>query len=131
MDQRQRPLSPHLQVYKPQLTSVLSIVHRLTGVALSIGSLLLAWWLLAAAAGPEAFGTAQAFLGSWFGQLVLLGFSFSLFYHLCNGVRHLIWDSGHLLEIEDVYRSGWIMLGTAVALTIIAWTVALAVARVT
>ncbi len=127
MDQRQRPLSPHLQVYRPQLTMVFSITHRLTGVALSIGSLLLTWWLLAAAAGPEAFGTAQAFLGSWFGQLVLLGFSFSLFYHLCNGVRHLVWDSGHLLEIESVYRSGWIMLGTSVGLTIVAWTVALAV----
>ncbi len=127
MDQRQRPLSPHLQVYKPQLTMVFSILHRLTGVALSIGALVLTWWLMAAAAGPEAFGTAQAFLGSWFGQLVLLGFSFALFYHLCNGVRHLVWDSGHLLEIESVYRSGWIMLGASVVLTIAAWTVALAV----
>ena len=126
MDQRQRPLSPHLQVYKPQLTMVFSIVHRLTGVALSIGSLVLTWWLVAAAAGPEAFGTAQAFLGSWFGQLVVFGFSFALFYHLCNGVRYLVWDTGHLFEIEHVNLSGWIMLGAAAVLTAGAWAIGLA-----
>ncbi len=127
MGQHQRPLSPHLQVYRPQLTSILSIVHRITGMALVFGLLLLTWWLIAAAAGPEAFGVAQAFLGSWFGLLVLFGLSCALFYHLCNGVRHLIWDSGHLLEIEGVYRSGWIMLVAAAVLTIIAWAVGLAV----
>ena len=126
MDQRQRPLSPHLQVYKPELTMVFSIVHRLTGVALSVGSLVLTWWLMAAAAGPEAFATARAFLGSWFGQLVLLGFSFALFYHLCNGVRHLVWDTGHLFEIEHVNLSGWIMLGAAAVLTAGAWAIGLA-----
>ncbi len=126
MDQRQRPLSPHLQVYKPELTMVFSIVHRFTGVALSIGSLVLTWWLMAAATGPEAFGTAQAFLGSWFGQIVLFGFSFALFYHLCNGVRHMVWDSGHLLEIEQVTLSGWIMLGAAAVLTAGAWAIGLA-----
>ncbi len=126
MDQRQRPLSPHLQVYKPQITMVLSIVHRFTGVALSIGSLLLTWWLLAAAAGPEAFGAAQAFLGSWFGQLVLLGFSFALFYHLCNGVRHLVWDTGHGFANEHVNLSGWIMLGASAGLTAGAWAIGLA-----
>ena len=127
MGQHQRPLSPHLQVYRPQLTSVLSILHRITGMALVFGLLLLTWWLIAAAAGPEAFGVAQAFLGSWFGLLVLFGLSLALFYHLCNGVRHLIWDSGYLLEIEGVYRSGWVMLGAAVALTIVAWAIGLAV----
>ncbi len=127
MGQHQRPLSPHLQVYRPQLTSVLSILHRITGMALVFGLLLLTWWLIAAAAGPEAFGVAQAFLGSWFGLLVLFGLSLALFYHLCNGVRHLIWDSGHLLEIEDVHRSGWIMLVAAAVLTIVAWAVGLAV----
>ncbi len=127
MGQHQRPLSPHLQVYRPQLTSVLSILHRITGMALVFGLVLLAWWLIAAAAGPEAFGVAQAFLGSWFGLLVLFGLSCALFYHLCNGVRHLIWDSGHLFEIEDVHRSGWIMLVAAAVLTIVAWAVGLAV----
>ncbi len=127
MGQHQRPLSPHLQVYRPQLTSVLSIFHRITGMALVGGLVLLAWWLTAAAAGPGAFGVVQAFLGSWFGLLVLFGVSFALFYHLCNGVRHLIWDSGHLLEIEAVYRSGWVMLGSAVALTVAAWAIGLAV----
>ncbi len=127
MDQHRRPLSPHLQVYRPQLTSVLSIFHRITGMALVGGLVLLAWWLIAAAAGPGAFGVVQAFLGSWFGLLVLFGVSLALFYHLCNGVRHLIWDSGHLLEIEAVYRSGWVMLGSAVALTVAAWAIGLAV----
>jgi succinate dehydrogenase / fumarate reductase, cytochrome b subunit len=126
MKQHQRPLSPHLQVYRPQLTSVLSIFHRITGMVLVFGLMLLTWWLIAAAAGPEAFAVVQAFLGSWFGLLVLLGVSFALFYHLCNGVRHLIWDAGHLLEIEGVYRSGWVMLGSAVALTVIAWVIGLA-----
>lgn len=127
MGQHQRPLSPHVQVYRPQLTSVLSILHRITGMVLVGGLVLLTWWLIAAAAGPGAFGVAQAFLGSWFGLLVLFGISCALFYHLCNGVRHLIWDSGHLLEIEGVYRSGWVMLGAAVALTIVAWAIGLAV----
>ncbi len=127
MDQHRRPLSPHLQVYRPQLTSVLSIFHRITGMALVGGLVLLAWWLIAAAAGPGAFGVVRAFLGSWFGLLVLFGVSFALFYHLCNGVRHLIWDSGHLLEIEAVYRSGWVMLGSAVAFTVAAWAIGLAV----
>lgn len=127
MGQHQRPLSPHLQVYRLQLTSVLSIFHRITGMVLVGGLVLLTWWLIAAAAGPGAFGVAQAFLGSWFGLLVLFGISCALFYHLCNGVRHLIWDSGHLLEIEGVYRSGWVMLGAAVALTIVAWAIGLAV----
>ena len=127
MGQHQRPLSPHLQVYRPQLTSVLSIFHRITGMVLVGGLVLLTWWLTAAAAGPGAFGLVQAFLASWFGLLVLFGISFALFYHLCNGVRHLIWDAGHLLEIEDVYLSGWVMLGAAVALTIAAWAIGLAV----
>ena len=125
MAQSERPLSPHLQIYKPQLTSVLSIVHRLTGVVLAIGTLFLAWWLIAAAAGPEALDSAQAFFGSWFGYLVLFGFSCALFYHLCNGIRHLVWDAGYCLEIENVYRSGWTMLVAAVVLTFLAWLIGL------
>ena len=124
MSQVERPLSPHLQIYKPQLTSVLSIFHRLTGVALGGGALLFTWWLLAAAYGPGTYAYAQAFFATWFGQLVLLGFSFALFYHLCNGVRHLFWDAGFGLDIEIVYRSGWAMLLASVLLTFGAWAAA-------
>jgi succinate dehydrogenase / fumarate reductase cytochrome b subunit len=116
-----RPLSPHLQVYRPQLTSVLSIFHRFTGIALSVGTILLVWWLVAAAAGPGPFSGAQHFIGSWFGLLLLFGWSVALFYHLCNGLRHLWWDTGNGLDLQSVYASGWaVLIGTG-ALTVIAW----------
>jgi succinate dehydrogenase / fumarate reductase cytochrome b subunit len=117
----ERPLSPHLQIYKPQLTSVLSITHRLTGVTLSVGALFLVWWLVAAAAGDRAFATAQAFWGSWFGILLLFGWTFSLFFHLANGIRHLVWDTGHGLELETTYWSGWLVLAASAGLTLVAW----------
>jgi succinate dehydrogenase / fumarate reductase cytochrome b subunit len=91
MSSAKRPLSPHLQVYRPQLTSVLSIMHRLTGVGLSVGTLLLVYWLAAAAAGPDSFAAAQDFVGSFLGRLLLFGWTVSLFFHLCNGIRHLFW----------------------------------------
>lgn len=116
-----RPLSPHLQIYRPQLTSVLSILHRITGVVLAIGTLLLAWWLIAAAEGPEAFDLVQGILDSWFGRLVLFGFTVSLFYHLCNGIRHLFWDFGYGLELKTVYRSGWSVVVATVVLTLLSW----------
>src|SRR5688500_2907199 len=94
MPRQDRPLSPHLQIYRWQITMVMSILHRITGVALAVGTLLLIWWLVAAAAGPDAFATAQDFLGSILGRLLLLGWSWALFYHLCNGIRHLAWDAG-------------------------------------
>lgn len=102
MASENRPLSPHLQVYKPQITSVLSILHRTTGVGLGIGTLLLAWWLIAAAAGPDAFETAQAFIGSVIGRILLFGFTIALFYHLANGIRHLVWDAGYGFELSTV-----------------------------
>jgi succinate dehydrogenase / fumarate reductase cytochrome b subunit len=114
-----RPLSPHIQVYRPQITSVLSIVHRITGVALTLGTLLLTWWLVSAAYGPEAFETCQAFLGSWFGHLVLWGFTFAVFYHLGNGVRHLAWDFGWGFEMEQLQKTGLVMVGFAVIATLI------------
>ncbi len=116
-----RPMSPHLQIYRPQLTSVLSITHRATGVALAAGLLLLTWWLAAAAAGPEHFALAREAAGSWIGLAVLLGFSWALFYHLCNGVRHLFWDAGMGLELGAAYRSGWAVLAASAALTAAAW----------
>ena len=116
-----RPLSPHLQVYRPQLTSVLSILHRLTGVALAVGTLLLVYWLAAAASGPSAFETAQGLIGSILGRLLLFGWTFALFYHLCNGIRHLFWDAGWGLELVDAYRSGWLVVGASAALTLLSW----------
>ena len=126
MSADRRPLSPHLQIYKPQLTSVLSISHRITGVGLAAGTLLLTWWLLAAAAGPEAFATVQGVLGSWIGYLILFGFSYALMYHLCNGVRHLFWDAGRGFELPTVYKSGWAVVIGSAALTVIAWAIAIA-----
>ncbi len=121
----ERPLSPHLQIYKPQLTSVLSITHRLTGLALSVGAVLLVWWLVAAAAGDRAFAAAQGFWGSWFGLLLLFGWSYALFFHLCNGIRHLCWDAGHGFELRTTYLSGWTVLAVSAALTILAWIIGL------
>ncbi|MDJ0947353.1 MAG: succinate dehydrogenase, cytochrome b556 subunit [Alphaproteobacteria bacterium] len=116
-----RPLSPHLQVYRPQLTSMLSILHRVTGVALAVGALLLVWWLLAVAAGPDAHATVNGFLISWIGRLLLFGWSFALFYHLCTGIRHLFWDAGLGMELKQVYASGWTVVAVSLAMTLIAW----------
>lgn len=125
MSTDKRPMSPHMQIYKPQLTSVLSFSHRATGVALSVGTMLLVWWLFAAASGPEAFAVVQGFLGSWFGYLVLFGFSYALMYHLCNGIRHLFWDVGLGFELETVYKSGWATVIVSAVLTALTWLVAL------
>jgi succinate dehydrogenase / fumarate reductase cytochrome b subunit len=127
MPSPQRPLSPHLQIYRWQLTSVLSILHRTTGIALSVGTLLLAWWLIAAAAGPAAFDTAQGFIGSWLGRLLLLGWSWALFYHLANGIRHLAWDAGFGFELRTVYATGWAVVVLSILLTLIAWIAGYAV----
>jgi len=116
-----RPLSPHLQVYKPQITSILSIAHRATGLALSVGTLLLVWWLVAAASGESAYLTVAGFVGSWFGLLLLFGWSVSLFYHLANGIRHLFWDMGYGYELPAVYRSGYLVLAATAVLTVVAW----------
>jgi succinate dehydrogenase / fumarate reductase cytochrome b subunit len=125
MTQAERPLSPHLQVYRWQLTSVLSILHRVTGVALSLGTILLVCWLVAAAEGPEAYAGMQGFLRSWLGLVLLFGWSVALFYHLCNGIRHLWWDTGRGLELKSVYAGGWAVLAATAVLTIIAWLVGL------
>jgi succinate dehydrogenase / fumarate reductase cytochrome b subunit len=124
MEKRERPLSPHLQIYRPQLTSVLSITHRTTGIALVAGTLVLVYWLLAVATGAEAYASAQALLGSWIGRIVLLGFSFSLFFHLFNGIRHLFWDAGFGFELKTTYASGYTVVIVSVAMTVIAWSLA-------
>jgi succinate dehydrogenase / fumarate reductase cytochrome b subunit len=116
-----RPLSPHLQVYRWQLTSVLSILHRATGVWLSAGAILLVWWLVAAASGPEAYDGVEDFLGSWIGLLLLFGWTVALFYHLCNGIRHLVWDTGHALDLKNTYIGGWTVVAATAVLTLAAW----------
>lgn len=123
MTTRSRPLSPHLQVYQPQWTSVLSIMHRLTGVALTVGTLLLVYWVVAAAAGEQAYETAREVIGSVFGRLFLFGWSVALFYHLCNGIRHLFWDAGLGFELQTAYRSGMAVLVGTVVLTLLSWIV--------
>jgi succinate dehydrogenase / fumarate reductase cytochrome b subunit len=120
-----RPLSPHLQVYRWQLTSVLSILHRMSGIALSVGAILLVWWLGAAADGPEPYAKFQHFMGSWLGLLLLFGWSVALFYHLCNGIRHLWWDTGRGLELKSVYASGWTVVVATGVLTVVAWVAGL------
>jgi len=125
MPASKRPLSPHLLIYKPQLTSVLSIVHRGTGVALAGGLLLVVYWLMALATGPDAFGNAQIIMGSWIGNIILFGFTFALFYHLCNGIRHLFWDAGLGLDLKTVYASGWSVLAASIVLSFVTWFVAL------
>ena len=116
-----RPLSPHLQVYRPQLTSVLSILHRFTGIGLALGAVALVLWLLAAAAGPEDFAAARAIAGSFVGRLALFLWTLALFYHLANGIRHLAWDAGYGFSLKTTYASGWTVVIVTVVLTLIAW----------
>lgn len=120
-----RPLSPHLQVYRWQLTSVLSILHRITGVGLVVGVITLVSWFGSAADGPAPFASFQGFLGSPIGLVVLFGCSVALFYHTCNGIRHLCWDTGRGLDLRSVYASGWTVVAATAALTAIVWIVGL------
>lgn len=121
MHQSSRPLSPHLQIYRPQLTSVLSILHRITGVFLAAGSLLLVLWLLALAQSSTTFAAVQSFNASWLGRWLLLGWTFALVYHLLNGLRHLGWDVGWGLDIPRAYATGWFVVVLAFALTTAIW----------
>ena len=113
-----RPLSPHLTIYRPQLTSMTSIFVRITGNAVIVTALMIVWWFVAAASGPEAFATADAFLRSWFGDLVLFLSTWAVWYHLLGGLRHLIWDSGHALQVEKAETLGLVMIIGSVLLTI-------------
>ena len=120
----ERPLSPHLQIYKPQLTSVLSITHRGTGVFLTLGALFLSCWLLAIANGPEAYSALQVYITAWYGQIILFAWAFSLYYHLCNGIRHLFWDIGLGLEIRTTYMSGYAVIVLSIVFTAATWYLA-------
>jgi len=114
-----RPLSPHIQIYRPQLTSITSILTRITGNALLIAALLIVWWFLAAATSAEYFAAANGFITSWFGDLVMFLSLWGLWYHTLAGVRHLIWDNAMMLEVETAEKLGWGVIIGSVVLTII------------
>jgi len=118
---RKRPLSPHLQIYKPQLTSILSILHRATGVTLSMGSIILVLWIIALTLGEETYGMFSLIVNHWFSKLVLLGFTFGLFYHLSNGIRHLFWDAGYGYDLKVAYISGSVVVFASLFFTAVTW----------
>lgn len=120
-----RPLSPHLQVYRLPMTAITSILHRMTGVVLSVGLIVLAWWLLAAASGPASFDIAQDWLGSWLGYLVLFGWSVAICFHFVNGIRHLVWDAGYGYELSQASHTSQRIPVIAGALAALLWLVVL------
>ena len=122
---KDRPLSPHLSVYRINLSMMLSMGHRLSGLALSIGTLFFVWWLVALAQGPRAYASVEAFFGSGFGVLCLVGLSVCFGYHFCSGLRHLIWDLGYGMSLPQITQSGWWVLGGTAVLTVSAWIIAL------
>ncbi len=124
MSNNNRPLSPHLDIYSLPLSAILSIIHRGTGAFLTLGTIVLVCWLMALAGGEEAFMSAQEFMGGFFGRLILFGWSFALFFHLANGVRHLIWDAGYCFEKEQVEKSSLVVLGVSGFLTFFVWILA-------
>jgi succinate dehydrogenase / fumarate reductase, cytochrome b subunit len=117
------PLSPHLTIYKWQITMLLSIAHRATGVFLSLGLLLLSYWLLSIASGPEAYQAIAIHMNAWYGQLTLVLFTFSLYLHLCNGIRHLFWDVGQGFEIKTSNASGYAVFVVSIILSVLTWTI--------
>lgn len=118
-----RPLSPHLKIYRPQINMVMSIFHRLTGTALYLGTLVLAWWLAAAAAGPDYYAYVTEILASWPGKIVLFGFTWALMHHLFGGLRHFIWDSGRGYDLKTVDLLSWGTLALSVLATTGIWLV--------
>ncbi len=118
---RARPLSPHLQIYKPMLTMVMSIVHRITGAALYFGMALLAWWLIAAASGPNAYADFEWFTGSIIGRIILFGYTWALMQHMLGGIRHLIWDTLHGFEPADREMLALATIVGSIALTALLW----------
>lgn len=124
-----RPLSPHLQIYRPQLTSVLSFSHRVSGIALGLCAVVLVALLIAAANGPQSYTALHAFIQSWPGQLLLFAGTFAFFLHLCGGIRHLFWDTGRGFDLRVIYASGWTVVAASVTLTAIAWIAHWALSR--
>ena len=120
---RQRPLSPHLQIYKPQITSVLSILHRGTGIVLSIGSIILVLWIVTLTLGESTYLMYSNLINNWFGKFIIFGFTFALFYHLSNGIRHLFWDAGYGYDLKHAYISGVAVIISSLSLTSITWLI--------
>ena len=116
-----RPLSPHLSVYRPTITMTMSILHRITGCALYFGTLLVAWWLIAAATSQSYFDFVNGIFGSWIGRLVLFGYTWALMHHMLGGIRHLVWDTGVGLEKHTASRIGWATVAASVLLTLLIW----------
>lgn len=116
-----RPLSPHLQIYRPQLTSVLSITHRITGIILSAGLIAVVLWVIALASGPDQYDRFLAAAGHPAGLIGMIVWTLALFYHLLNGIRHLLWDAGWLLDLKSAYASGYMVVIGAVVLTVLSW----------
>lgn len=121
---RERPLSPFTSIYRWPVTMLTSIVHRVTGVGLGLGTLVIAWWLIATAAGPGAYADFSAAAGHWLGKLVLFGFTWALVYHALNGIRHLVWDVGYGFEKRTATRTGTLVIVLSVVLTILVWVFA-------
>ncbi len=118
---RARPLSPHLQIYRPQINMVMSILHRITGAALYVGSLLLAWWLFAAATGPDYFAFVNGLFSTWPGMIVLVGYTWALIHHMLGGLRHFVWDTGAGFDIATVNLLSWATIVLSVPLTAVLW----------
>ncbi len=118
---RQRPLSPHLTIYRPPITMTMSIVHRITGVALYFGTLLIVWWLVAAAASESYFDLVGWVFGSWIGRIVLLGYTWALMHHMLGGIRHFIWDTGAAMDKHTASKLAWASLAVSLALTLLIW----------
>jgi succinate dehydrogenase / fumarate reductase cytochrome b subunit len=119
----ERPLSPHLQIYRPMLTMMMSIAHRISGVGNAVGFLLLAWWLVAAAAGPDQYAQVSSFFGGLAGRALLFLFSWSLIHHMLGGIRHLIWDTGHGLDKVSIEIFAWATIIGSITLTVLVWVV--------
>ena len=119
-----RPLSPHIQIYSPQINMVMSIVHRITGAALYAGTILLAWWLIAAASGPAYFDFVNGLFGSLVGRLILFGYTWALLHHMFGGIRHFIWDTGRGFELGTVDLMCWLSLIASVGCTVLLWAMA-------
>lgn len=117
----QRPLSPHIQIYRPLINMVMSIVHRLTGVALYFGTLLLAWWLIAAAVGPDYFNYVSSWFQPWYGKLVLVGYTWALLHHMMGGIRHFIWDAGYGYDLATIDQLSWGSAVVSLTATALIW----------
>lgn len=124
---RDRPLSPHLQIYRLPLNAVLSITHRLTGLLLALGAVGVVTMLVAAASGSQVFQSFHAAATHWLGQIVLVGFTLALYYHLCAGIRHLVWDAGYGYELQTATRTSWAVIVGAIVLTVLTWLLAYSV----